>query len=100
MNTHCCEEMEFHLKGDDVAIVYIPEFREYGIKILDGGTSFQEIYYCPWCGQKLPLSLRIEWFDKLSILGLEPEVPNVPSEMLTDAWWRNGTEEKVIDVVV
>ena len=58
MNKHCCEEMKVHLDNGEAAINYIAKFREYGIKYLDGGTSFQQILYCPWCGTKLPESLR------------------------------------------
>jgi hypothetical protein len=31
---HCCQDMRDAL-AQDVAIVYIPKFREYGIRILD-----------------------------------------------------------------
>ena len=95
MKTHCCEEMVFHLAGGEVAIIYTPKFREYGIKILDGGSSFQLIYYCPWCGCKLPSSMRMQWFDELDKLKLEPGNPNIPANMLTDKWWKNLGKNKV-----
>lgn len=85
----CCSDMTLHLKERDVALVYIAKFREYGIKILDGGTSFQEIGYCPWCGAKLEGSLRSEWFERLAQLGLEPVEDAIPEDMKTDAWWRD-----------
>ena len=93
MKTHCCEEMVFHLTGEEVAIIYIPKFREYGIKILDGGSSFQLINYCPWCGCKLPLSLRTQWFDVLDELALEPGDPNIPAQMFTDEWWISSVKD-------
>lgn len=85
---HCCREMESHLTAGEVAIMYIPKFREYGIAVLDGGTSMQEIRYCPWCGTRLAMSLREKWFDLLDETRLEPESPQVPAEMMTDTWWR------------
>jgi len=88
MNQHCCEEMNLHLNANEVAIVYLPEFREYGIKILDGGSSFQEIHYCPWCGQKLPESLRLRWFEIMAELGLEWDDEHIPPQYLSEAWWR------------
>jgi hypothetical protein len=33
----------------------------------------QTIEYCPWCGARLPSSLRDEYFERLEQLGLEPE---------------------------
>ena len=52
-NLHCCESMRNASEDQDTAIVYTKEFKEYGIRILDGGTSHLRIYYCPWCGKKL-----------------------------------------------
>lgn len=93
MSNLCCDEMEKHLAEGEVAIVYIPELRVYGIKILDGGPSFQRIYYCPWCGQKLPDSLRLEWFEAIEKLGLEIDDPNIPQEYLSDKWWRDSLQK-------
>ena len=89
----CCTEMFLHLSEGDVPIVYSLRFREYGIKINDGGTSFQEISYCPWCGSKLPNSLRREWFDRIEKLGLDPFDANIPSKMLSDSWWKSEPKE-------
>jgi hypothetical protein len=85
---HCCFQMQEHLSRGEVAIVYVDHFREYGVRILDGGTSFQLMTFCPWCGCKLPPSVRDAWFEKLDELGLEPEDPAVPEEMKSDSWWR------------
>jgi hypothetical protein len=86
--THCCEEMARHLAEGEVAITYSPRFREYGIKILDGGSATQLITYCPWCGGKLPSSLRDEWFEIVEGLGLEAGDPQIPEEMSSAAWWQ------------
>lgn len=84
---HCCKEMTTHINEKEVAITYIPKFREYGIKILDGGSSYQIINYCPWCGKKLPESLRDKWFEELEKMNLEPESPEIPKEYLSEDWW-------------
>ena len=85
---HCCEVMSAHVADEDVPVTYSPRFREYGLKILDGGSAKQLIDFCPWCGRRLPESLRDEWFEQLEHLGLEPEDPEVPDDMKSDAWWR------------
>ncbi len=87
MYTHCCAEMTRHLANQDIPIIYIPKFREYGLKILDGGTAFQEINYCPWCGCQLPPSLRDAWFDELDQLGIDETTSDVPPKYHSDAWW-------------
>jgi hypothetical protein len=80
--------MNQNLEDKQCALIYIPEFREYGIRVLDGGTSFLVVRFCPWCGKSLPKSLRDEWFDKLEKLNLEPNSPKIPKELLSDAWWK------------
>lgn len=89
MGAHCCAEMARHLLDGDVAIVYVDHLREYGIRILDGGSSFQLVQFCPWCGTRLPASVRDAWFKKLDELGLEPEDPAVPEDMRSGLWWRS-----------
>lgn len=86
--SHCCAEMARHLKGSEVAVVYLPRFREYGIRILDGGSSIQEIRHCPWCGVRLPESLRERWLGELEALGLEPGSSQIPTPFLSSAWWQ------------
>ena len=82
----CCLEMEKFLRSGDLAITYIPKFREYGILYLDGGTSYQVIRYCPWCGSKLPESARDQWFDEIEKLGMDPDDSNLPKKFLTEEW--------------
>lgn len=77
-----------HLSDGKVGIRYLERFREYGIKILDGGSAISMITYCPWCGVRLPPSLRDEWFDILGELGLEAGDPQIPEEMSSDLWWQ------------
>ena len=87
--THCCKVMEKHVRDEKIYLIYSIIFREYGISILDGGTSKQSIYYCPWCGKKLPESLRDDWFDTLENMGFDsPRMQNIPEDFNSDAWWR------------
>jgi hypothetical protein len=71
----------------NACVTSVNKFREYGISYLDGGSSCQLICFCPWCGHKLPDSLRDEWFDMLDEKGLEPDSENIPKEFLTEAWY-------------
>ncbi len=75
-------------ENQEVPLIYIRHFREYGIRVLDGGDSFIRIAYCPWCGCKLAESLREAWFSRLEELGLESGDPDIPKEMESDAWWK------------
>jgi len=88
---HSCPDMQAALE-QDVAVVYIPKFREYGIRILDGGSSYKVITHCPWCGAHLPLSLRDQWFDAIETLGLEPDSAALPVKLTTDAWWQTSAD--------
>ena len=88
MVQHCCTEMARHLEEGEVAIVYLDHFREYGIRVLDGGSALQSIYFCPWSGDRLPASLRAQWFDIVEDFGMEPDDPNLPSELQSGEWWR------------
>lgn len=74
----------------DKPIVYVKKFDEYGIKIMDGGSSSIKIEFCPWCGERLPESKRDEWFDELEKLGInDPWTEKVPDKYLTDEWYKN-----------
>jgi hypothetical protein len=69
MEQHCCEDLRREAERTcdqhpdrfacpDCLIHYSPKFREYGLIVHDGGTSFIVIRYCPWCGTRLPESSR------------------------------------------
>jgi len=66
---HCCEDMGREAERicdrypdrfncPDCLVHHTPHLREYGLIVHDGGTSTIFITYCPWCGAKLPNSLR------------------------------------------
>jgi hypothetical protein len=85
---HCCDQMDSSLREGEVAVHYIPKFREYGIAILDGGSSLMKISFCPWCGKRLPEGLRNDWFERLEHLGQDPWSEDLPAEFRSDAWWK------------
>ena len=88
LNEHCCEMMTTNLAGGETAILYVPKFREYGIRVLDGGSGFIVIEHCPWCGKCLPGVLRDAWFREIESRGFEVGDAAIPKEFLSDAWWR------------
>lgn len=85
--------MVTHLGEGDVAVVYVPKYREYGIRVLNGGTSFVVIDFCPWRGQRLPRNLRLLWFRKIEQLGFEVGGADwdarLPEEYRSEKWWRD-----------
>ena len=90
MREHCCDLMERNLKEGETAIRYDAKFREYGIPVLDGGSSTIKIIFCPWCGQKLPESFRDKWFEVLASKNLEADDPAIPEDMHSDVWWKQN----------
>jgi hypothetical protein len=86
---HLCPRLEAALADEDTPIEYVDRFREYSISVLDGGSSGLLLDYCPFCGQRLPGSLRNAWFDRLEEQGLEPE-DELPAEMQSGRWWRRS----------
>ncbi|MFO1251407.1 MAG: hypothetical protein U1E77_09810 [Inhella sp.] len=98
MSKHCCDSMRAHIAppcdqhepGDcsDALVVFESQFREYGLRVQDGGTSIVQIDFCPWCGFKLPGSLRDKWFDDLARLGFDdPWVQDIPATFRSEAWY-------------
>jgi hypothetical protein len=83
----CCDQMTYAVKSPEVPVVYNPKFREFGIQILDGGTSILQINCCPWCGEMLPESLRNDWFDRLEKLGIDPATGEIPEEFRDSRWF-------------
>jgi hypothetical protein len=83
--------MSNNLAGGETAILYVPKFREYGILVLDGGSSFIAISHCPWCGTALPDTLRNRWFKEIEARGFEVGDERIPAELISDAWWKKPT---------
>ncbi|MEQ8767395.1 MAG: hypothetical protein RL885_26025 [Planctomycetota bacterium] len=96
---YCCDVLKASLADPAVPLSESLRFREIGIDIQDGGTSFLVIQYCPWCGTRLPDSLRDEWFDRLESMGIDTDLafgidPPIPPEFLTDDWYRGEAEDR------
>lgn len=85
--THACGQCEPGTCPDQL-VVYRPRFREYGMPVRDSPTpsSYVVIQWCPWCGTRLPESVRHEWFDELERRGLDPVDDEIPADMTTDEW--------------
>lgn len=86
----CCRKMVFFLDEGKVQIRYLPRFREHGIRLRSG--AIQLICFCPWCGRRLPKSLRERYCDLLNQMGIEDifYLRKIPSEFKSDEWWRIG----------
>lgn len=85
--TFCCERMRYAVENPEIPIVYTPKFREPGVRVLDGGTSTIELLFFPRFGQKLPDSLRDQWFEELERLGIDPINTDVPAEFSDERWY-------------
>lgn len=84
---YCCDKMKVGVEDPDIPITYTPKFREFGVRVLDGGNSALGIAFCPWCGEKLPSSLRDAWFDELERRGIDPAGSEIPAEFSDDQWY-------------
>lgn len=99
---HCCKEMmsaisakcrahEDEFACPDVLVAYSPKFDEYGLIVHDGGTSSISIYYCPWCGTKLPESKREAWFEAIEKLGIDDlDSEEIPEKFKSEAWYKSS----------
>lgn len=84
---HGCPDMVQALERSDIPVEYDDRFREHSIIVI-GGRALQTITHCPWCGEKLPSSLRDEWFEQLRALGFELGDEGIPPQMRSGEWWR------------
>jgi hypothetical protein len=103
---YCCHAMTYYLEQrcrihdspfecPDNVIYFHPRFREHGIIVHDGSKSYLVIQYCPWCGKRLPKSLRSDWFAELEKLGFEdPMNENIPAAYRSDKWYSGKTARR------
>ena len=42
------------ISDPDVTLTFDSKNNRYGIPVRDGGSSYIEVFYCPWCGVPLP----------------------------------------------
>ncbi|WP_395689740.1 DUF6980 family protein [Caenimonas koreensis] len=85
---HCCAGMAAAIADPNVPVLFVLKFREYGTQLLDGGTRFKQLQFCPWCGTQLPTSLRDKWFDDLERAGIDPtEIESIPDKYSDQRWY-------------
>jgi len=92
VKNHCCDHMVYALEDYQKLLNYDAKYREYGLKI-PGHTGCLIMDYCPFCGVKLPSSLRKQWGytlrnDYLLEDPIEKDKSKIPQEFLTDQWWK------------
>lgn len=97
-NLFCCKSMEENallqkpnddcdFVNSDKLIYYNEIFDEYGLIVHNGGQSYIMINFCPWCGKKLPQSVRDKYFLELEKLeDYSPFEDELPDKFKTDAW--------------
>ena len=93
---HCCASMQREIEDSDIGLSYDSRFREYRIACRrTRGHIIKVLRFCPWCGRRLPRSLRNRWFQTLEALGIrEPwfeDRRRIPKEFRSDLWWRDDT---------
>jgi len=86
---HCCGQMTRYLEDPRINVHYCPKFREYSTYLINSPAK-QCYFYCPWCGKKLPESLRDEYFKILREEYKMNDIrsPKIPDELKTDKWWK------------
>lgn len=63
---HCCLDMawfasdpiEWEVEGPNPVIQWVREWGEYRLYPSKGGHTSTQLYYCPWCGRRLPQSKK------------------------------------------
>lgn len=95
---HLCEVMAASIADPRVPVEYRPQFREYVVLMVEpSGERVQHVqglFYCPWCGQALPSSLREQLFDELDRLSPSEiddyfvALDEAPDQYRTGAWWQ------------
>lgn len=84
---YCCADMAYSI--NEASIVHYNEvFDEYGVLLPEDSVSFLLLRFCPWCGKRLPLSRREDWFEELEALGYEASLLNdeIPARFKTAQW--------------
>ncbi len=94
----CCNEMYLNVY-ETCSIMYEEKYDEYSIKCFEDDFSQLTLFFCPWCGKKLPDSKRDLWFSELEQLGFSDPLffENIPGKYKSSEWWRDKTEEDQSD---
>jgi Domain of unknown function (DUF6980) len=75
--------MDIHPQNDWQTIHYDRRYDAYWV---EAGGAKQLLFFCPWCGEKLPPSQRDRWFDELEALGIDPETDSIPDRFQSGEW--------------
>ena len=89
-HAHCCDYMHYQLDIEE-DIHYEPVTRHYAIHTPNNHSgNIKSIWYCPWCGKKLPKDLGDEYDEEIfRMFGkYDYDSPNLPEEFKTDEWWK------------
>ena len=86
-NKNCCPQLEHALHTDNVPLIEVKKYREIGIRGLNGGTSYIDLFFCPWCSARLPSSVRSQWFEELKRRNIDPYGDCIPCEFLDERWY-------------
>ncbi len=90
LDSTCCEQFSFHLQEKEKIVVYQSYFRLYLLRANYWNTA--TIYFCPWCGKKLPKHLANSFFEtiqaELETLAMTDDFDKLPQEFRTDEWWK------------
>ena len=78
------------------SVKYNDKFDEFSIACNDGTQSRMCLFFCPWCGKKLPNSKRERWFNELELLGFDNPLfdENIPTKYKTKAWWEDNHDNQ------
>jgi len=91
----CCDYLASRLAERNNYIKHNSSFREFYLERSDTKSVITLIWFCPWCGTKLPKGLRNEWFDILEKeYNIEADImerknrSDIPLEFKSDKWWK------------
>lgn len=80
---HSRGHMDRHPQNDWDSVRYDSRFDCYWV---EAGGAKQQLFFCPWCGEKLPPSQRGRWFDELEAMGVDPVGGPIPETFESGAW--------------
>lgn len=95
----CCNQLETALHDTSNLLEKDEALREYYFHLLNTSPLNEELYFsarsplqcisfCPFCGTKLPKSLRNTWGALLEASGFSFGDQIIPIEFTTSAWWK------------
>jgi hypothetical protein len=79
-----------NLRNGTNGVEFVPRFREYGITVPGQSESITLIEFCPWCGTRLPSSLRKQWFEQIDRLGIDETKDPIPRKLRSSTWYQES----------